>query len=54
MVTRYTINKTGEAAYDAGRVNSERTIERGSNKKWLDGMKTGSDTEADEAMRNLK
>jgi hypothetical protein len=39
---------------DPGRANSERAIERGTNKKWLDGMKANADMEVAEAMRKVK
>jgi hypothetical protein len=54
MVSRNTITEKGAAAYDPGRVNSERTIEKGSSKKWMDGMKEDSDKGLDAAMKHLK
>jgi len=54
MVLRYTTKGDGAPIHDPGRANSERTIEKGANKKWLDGMKADADTEVTEAMRKLK
>jgi hypothetical protein len=54
MVTRYTTNGDGAAVQDPGRVNSERIIERGNTKKWLEAMKADADKEVAFALRKLK
>jgi hypothetical protein len=54
MVTRFTTKGDRAPVQDQGRANSERAIERGTNKKWLDGMEADADMEVAEAMRKVK
>jgi hypothetical protein len=54
MVSRNTTTEKRAAAHDEGRINSKRTMEKGSSKKWMDGMNEDSDKELDAAMKHLK
>ena len=54
MVTRYTTKENDAAAHDTGRANSERAIERGTNKKWMESIKLDSDGEVDATMKKTQ
>ena len=54
MVTRFTTTGEGADVQDPGRTNSQRAMERGATKKWLDGMKADTDKEVAAAMHKVK
>jgi hypothetical protein len=54
MVTRYTTKGDGAAVQDPGRQNSERAIERGKNKTFLDGIVEDSNEAVDALIKKLQ
>jgi hypothetical protein len=54
MVTPYTTKGDGAAVQDPGRQNSERAIERGKNKKFMDSIMEDSDGAVDALIKKLQ